>query len=121
MLVTIDVPPTARALRALLGGLVALDRVILRDQELPPLYESGIRYQPEPPGQERWCRVDEIWRRKYGDCEDLVGARVAELQLRGEAAFQDVKKSGFRRFHALVRRGDGTLEDPSLRLGMRGG
>jgi hypothetical protein len=31
----------------------------------------------------------------------------------------DIVRTGFRRYHARVRRGDGSIEDPSMRLGMR--
>lgn len=119
MLVTIDVPNDPQCLRAALGGLVALDRVILRRSDLPSLYDSGVRYRPEASGQERWRRIDEVFRLGYGDCEDLTAGRVAELQLQGELAYQDVKKSGFRKFHAKVLMPDGTYEDPSRILGMK--
>jgi hypothetical protein len=119
LLVTIEVPPTARALKAATQGLVALNREILRANQMPPIYKSGVQYRAESLGAERWRRADEVWRLGVGDCEDLAAWRVAELQLRGELAQPDIVRTGFKRYHARVRRGDGTIEDPSALLGMR--
>lgn len=57
------------------------------------------------------------------NCDDLVSWRIAELRNAGENAKvrlkwqYDVSRSS-RMYHVLVRRADGTVEDPSLRLGM---
>lgn len=57
----------------------------------------------------------------YGDCEDLAAARVAELRVKaGIKAVPWLKKKG-KIWHVLVRYPDGTLEDPSRKLGMGAG
>lgn len=127
------VPPklTGRTLDILLPALVALDVDYLREHpDTPPLYRSGIRYQPEPPGQEQWLTIP--WclvRRDMGqgcDCEDLAAWRAAELLLRGERAqaiwsartSQGPDGKARTVYHIRVRRASGKIEDPSAALGM---
>ena len=89
---------------------------------IPPLYKSGVRYRRESPKRERWLRSDEVLEVGYGDCEDLAAWRAAELRQRGLPAKVIVKKTGPRKFHALVavptETGRWITEDPSRRLGM---
>jgi hypothetical protein len=85
---------------------------------LPPLYESGVRYSRADP-HERWQLPSETFARGRGDCEDLASWRAAELRARGEPATVGVRRTGPRVLHAIVVRGDGSIEDPSRRLGMR--
>lgn len=79
-------------------------------------------YRPEQLGADRveeWQNVAELYGAGKGDCEDLAGARAAELRVRrGEPARAIAYRSGPRKFHAVVRRADGTIEDPSRILGM---
>jgi len=117
--VTIHVPASRGPLNAALEGLVGINECILRRWEYPRLYESGVRYEREQPGRERWRRIDEAMAAGVGDCEDLAAWRAAELRVRrGEAARAIVYRSGKRRFHAVVQRADGSIEDPSRALGM---
>ncbi len=120
MKVLLNVPARRRFLEAATLGVVALNRVIMGRTYIPPLYQSGVRYRAEEPGQENWRTADDVYTRGFGDCEDLATWRAAELQLRGELAGVDIKRSGFRRFHARVRRASGRIEDPSKLLGMKG-
>lgn len=76
-----------------------------------------MRYTREDPA-ERWQLPSETAARGGGDCEDLASWRCAELRLRGESCRVVVKRTGPRVLHALVERGDGSIEDPSRRLGM---
>lgn len=101
-------------------ALVTLAMHDLRAHRLPPLYSAGVRYRREPPGQEVWQLPSQTAERGFGDCEDLSAWRVAELRLAGEAAKIVFRKSGRNLWHALVRRANGDLEDPSAKLGMRG-
>ena len=107
---------------------------------LPPLYESGVRYREEAPGQEDWPDIPTILANGWGDCEDLVGYRAAELRDAGIDADpvlkwqfiprelmiakgypkKHVPKRGVWLVHCLVRYPDGTIEDPSKLLGMGG-
>lgn len=112
--------------RAALLGLQSADELILRraaarGRPLPPLYRSGVRYRRETPGTESWDTADRCMRRGWGDCEDLAAWRAAELRVSGGdpgAHVTIVPTSHARQWHAVVRRGDGRLEDPSRRLGM---
>ena len=85
-----------------------------------PLYRSGVRYQREPPGSEVWQTPRFTWASKEADCEDLsAGWRVPELWALGEtAARPHVRRISPYLRHILVQRADGTIEDPSLILGM---
>lgn len=105
-------------LQIALAGLTAMNRALMKVYGMPPeLYESGVVYKPEAPDE--WETFDIVRRRGFGDCEDLSAWRAAELQEAGVNAVADVyktRKPGG--WHAIVRYPDGTIEDPSARLGM---
>lgn len=86
----------------------------------PPLYSSSVRYEREPPGAEVWQSAQAVFARKRADCEDLAaGTRAPELWIAGETAARAiVKRINPTLRHILVERADGTIEDPSLILGM---
>ena len=72
-----------QALRTLLMALMYVDIAWLKaNPQAPLLYESGVRYEEEPPGQEDWQDVPTCLRMKVGDCEDLACWRAAELRVR---------------------------------------
>lgn len=123
MEVRIDIPPALgeAALDAALAGLQGLAEAELSMVRLPPLYQSGVRYQREPRGSEHWLLPSQVLGRGAGDCEDLAAWRAAELRTSGEDPFAQALalRSGPRTWHAAVIRGDGTIEDPSAVLGMR--
>jgi len=107
-------------LKAVGAAFVALAGLDLKRTPGPSLYRSGVRYSREPAGRERWQLPSETRALGRGDCEDLAVYRVAELRAAGEKAKLLLRRSGPRLWHALVLRGDGTTEDPSAKLGMRG-
>lgn len=115
-----QVPARADAFDAALEGLTRLNVRLLEGAGYPPLYSAGVRYRKEP--REVWRHVGHVYTEGWGDCEDLAAWRAAELRLSGEdnAARVATYKSGVRRYHAVVLRGDGSIEDPSKRLGMKG-
>lgn len=104
---------------------------------VPPLYASGVRYRNEPTGQtfngqpaEEFALIPVVLARKWGDCDDLGPWRVSELIHAGERAKIRVQwrarrnadgTQGRKYFHIVVRRADGTIEDPSAKLGMGSG
>lgn len=112
----------------MLEALTQANELWLRENpRAPGIYHAGIHYQPEPPGREDWDAFPQILRQGWGDCEDLVGARCAELRVReGVRAFPDfvwrtVVHPGGRKqdvYHIIVRYPDGRFEDPSRILGM---
>jgi hypothetical protein len=117
---TLPVTLDAANLKPVGAAFVALAGLDLQNKPGPALYESGVRYAREPAGRERWQLPSETRAIGRGDCEDLAVWRVAELRARGEKAKLLLRRSGDRLWHAMVRRGNGSIEDPSKRLGMRG-
>lgn len=133
--------PRAIALiaRGILLGVVMANVFIMRraraeGRPLPRLYESGVRFEPEP-NQGIWedfadCLT--VLSRNWGDCDDLVAYRCAELIETGEDPKARVKiywrkqtkPDGTKTnvYHAEVRRSNvsrfGPAEDPSRFLGM---
>jgi len=115
----------ARTIEGMARGCVPA----LRSWNLPPLHRSGVRYQPEPTygqGFEEFALPFETRARGFGDCDDLVMWRLAELMLSGEDAGCRCEWNG-PRMHVLVRRSsrpfiwlppsDGREEDPSISFG----
>ena len=93
----------------------------------PPLYASGVRYETEPDGRDEWQDIPDTLDRREGDCEDLACWRVAELRVSGEVGatraisvsdMPDRSGKMVTTFHICVLRQNGTIEDPSRRLGM---
>lgn len=110
-------------LKAMLEGLCKANLAYLRRVPTVPIYQSGVVYQAEN-NTEDWLTVPYILHYKAGDCEDLAGWRSAELQAQGIPAKPDIlarKINGIWRAHAIVRLPNGTIEDPSKILGMKGG
>lgn len=114
-----------------LRALVAMNVVWLAQHPRTPLlYDAGVSYEREPPGQEEWQTIPSVLKSRVGDCEDLAAWRTAELQWRaarrlpgGDAGARIITKTkelpgGRKLIHVLVRRGNGNIEDPSLILGM---
>ena len=93
----------------------------MRDpRPLPRLYEAGIVYRREPviagKVRERWQTPWETLHLGYGDCEDLSIWRVVELRRAGEVGAHVAiipQRRGL--YHAVVRRADGSIEDPTKR------
>ncbi len=117
-------PPgeTAVLVKALIDGAARGCALLWPRWNLPPLYKAGIRYQREPQhgtGLEDFCLPPITFHQKWGDCDDLVIYRVAELIAHGEAA--ECKADWINgELHVLVRRGDKSIEDPSIALGALG-
>jgi hypothetical protein len=92
----------------------------------PDLYKTGIRYELMPQ-TEYWLVIPwalAFMRAGRGvDCKVLAAWRAAELRVRGgEQAARCVWTRHETRqevvYHVRVQRADGTIEDPSARLGM---
>lgn len=104
-----------------------LRRFAAEGKTVAPLYESGVFYQSEPPGEEEWLDIPSLYKQGFGDCEDLACARVAELQVSGIPAVPAIRhkrvstpRGPVTLIHVLVLWPDGHVEDPSKMLGMRG-
>lgn len=118
-------PLTRTAMNHALEALTRINEDWLRaNPDAPDLYSSGVRYAVEPTGYELWDPTALLLARGAGDCDDLACARAAELRVRegdtGARAdcYPSAIRNGRRTWHAIVVRGDGTVEDPSARLGM---
>jgi hypothetical protein len=114
-----------REIELALGCLTAIDVYEIREYRLPRLYRSGVRYRREvclvPAVREtceRFLSARKLLQERFGDCDDLSAYRAAELRLTGEQATA-VCVASPTGWHCIVRRADGTYEDPSLRLGMK--
>lgn len=108
---------TERHVAAALAALQAWDAWWLAEHDVPGLYDLGaaglVRYVQEPRGQERWLTVPQVIMAGGGDCEDLAAWRAAEVP--GAMAVPFRTDGGM---HVVVQMPDGTVEDPSIVLGM---
>lgn len=90
---------------------------------LPALYDSGTKYASQDPRACAFRRPNDIAKLKKADCKQLVLWRLAELRNAGESAKPRILWLTHKKklqAHAQVRRGDKTIEDPSVLLGMSG-
>lgn len=115
----------AKELQLGLDATTVWNIVALRARPLPPIYNSGVRYAREPmchtEGVDRVCEefltAHEVFARRTGDCDDLAPWFASECRLRGEPARAFPRRSAVG-WHIVVQRADGSIEDPSARLGM---
>jgi hypothetical protein len=130
MRVQIAIPEPHVSKPVLDAGLEAVTRLneqMIANGEVPSFERAlgmGIEWKPEPTnGDEHFDSADKVIRRKWGDCDDMAPYHAASLRASGEDpdATAVVKRSGPKRWHAVVQRGDGSIDDPSLAAGMRAG
>lgn len=119
----------ARVVRCVIEAVILNNVAYLRhraglSRPVPLLYESGVRYRDEPHDRpDEALDIPAILAQGHGDCMHLCAWRVAELREGGESrarirlTYKRVSPQK-RIFHVQVRRGDGTIEDPSKKLGM---
>jgi len=120
----------ASGLYIALAMLTSANRFFLRaNPGFPSIYDSGVRYLRDAehgsqasPDNELWLTIPDAVRYGGADCKVLAAWRAAELLEQGELAapFLIEPPPGSRLWHVVVRREDGTLEDPSKILGMKG-
>lgn len=119
--ISLGARPSPELVQAALVGLTEACYVQLQRRPLPPLYSTRVRYQREL-GRERWQTAEETFRRGVGDCEDLAAWRCAECWVSGERGARAIcyaPRPGL--IHCVVRRANGSIDDPSKRLGMGAG
>lgn len=120
----LGLPSKADMYAAALEGLVAVDGLILdKYPNVPPLYGAGVRFEKRP--HDTWRRIDQIIPSGWSDCEGFAPWRAAELRRgRGIDGVVDgdarvgCYHTGPRSYHAIVIRGDDSIEDPSVICGM---
>lgn len=116
----VDAPPLDAALEA----VTRLNESMLAKGEVPTAREAiqreGVLWKPEPPGAEHFDHAATVRQRGWGDCDDLAPWHAASLRHTGEdeGATAIVQPSGPRRWHAVVQRSDGSIDDPSREAGM---
>lgn len=101
-------------------------RQMKRNPNLPHLYDAGVQYEREILCThngvtgicEEWWTTLELYNRKSGDCEDLSCTLAAACILAGEKGARARAKRSSIGWHIQVRHQDGTIEDPSVKLGM---
>jgi len=116
MKMTCELPDHAAVVEALLEGFVRACLVIIAAGLAPPdprQTSPTVKYKLEPVGEEDWKLPHNVIRDGWGDCEDLAGWRAAGLRFTGEDAGARVKvvKTGENKLHAVVERGDGSIDD----------
>lgn len=92
---------------------------------LPPLYESGFVFKEDPnygSGIERFRLPVEVAAAGFGDCDGLSVYELSRLLATGEDPDADISIGDYMGdggMHAQIRRGDGSIEDPSVKLGAK--
>lgn len=112
-------------LDAALEAVTRLNEQLIKSGESPTFKQAlaqGVRWKPEPPGAEHFDHGAIVSARGWGDCDDLAPLHAASLRVSGEdrGAQAIVVPSGPHRWHAVVQRSDGKIEDPSASAGMNG-
>lgn len=120
---SLGVPSSSGTYSAALEGLTKVNEVLLRrDPSIPPLYSTGARWElrPDDESDTRWRYADEVATDGWGDCQALAAYRAAELRVNGIDPRAEVRvyPTGENKYHAVVARGNGLVEDPSVALGM---
>lgn len=126
MRINVAVPEANVSKHVLDAGLEAvtrLDESLLRDGAVPTAEQGikqGVKWKPEPFDEEHFDHAGLIMRRGWGDCDDLAPWHAASLRHTGKdpEATAIVRRSGPKRWHAIVQRSDGSIDDPSKWAGM---
>jgi hypothetical protein len=108
-----------------LAALTTANFVYLKHTTAPALYSASVCYRAERFPREEWKGIAAVVADGFGDCEDLATYRSAELLAHSAGAHPTFRWRRLGRlsvYHIVVRHADGSIEDPSLLLGMgRGG
>ena len=110
---------------ALQASMAVAQRQV-QDGSVPYLLDAidagDVKWKPEPAAQqfEGFDLPKDVMARGWGDCDDLAPWWAAELRESGDDpdAKPIVYQSGPKRWHAVVERGDGSIDDPSRWAGM---
>ena len=110
-------------LNAALESVTRLNESMLKQDTIPTFergLKQGVKWQPEPPGDEHFDHAGVVYKRRWGDCDDLAPWHAASLRHSGEdsGATAVVKRTGPKMWHAVVKRSNGDIDDPSKRAGM---
>lgn len=127
MRIRLAVPDVAMGPEVLDTALEAVTRTnerLIHEDKVPLASEAiqkhGVKWKPEPPGDEHFDHALTVMKRGWGDCDDLAPYGAASLRVTGEdpGARAVVMRSGPKKWHAVVERSDGSVWDPSADAGM---
>jgi hypothetical protein len=114
----IQVPDDIAGIEAAVNRELVPEAIADRRRGAPTLYASGVRYERED-GEQWRSPLAILGSTRRADCEDLASWRVADLRVAGESGARvEVVRTGPSTLHAVVRRANGEIEDPSRKLGM---
>ncbi len=138
----LDQAASERVMHALLDSLLLADIEYLRAHpDTPRIYQAGVHYEREPlPSElaqrfpqckspcapeihpEEWKIIPECIRDRQADCEDLAtwvcAERIVKDNIPARVDFSFRRIGDFSIYHIFCRLPDGSIEDPSARLGM---
>ena len=123
-----DAEISAMAMSHFVELLFRLDIDQMRKRDFPYLYSAGVRYHsmappcPELQG-DLWLDASVLLRTHKGDCKDLSAYHAAWMNVYKGVRCRPVFRrkfleKGFSLYHFVVLWPDGSIEDPSLKLGM---
>jgi hypothetical protein len=113
----------SRAFQIMLNASMQCAAEVMRQRTIPLLYSTAVQYRSEPwagQGLEEFADPYTVLARGWGDCDDLVIYRGAELLARGIPCHARIlHDTTDDKYHTqLTRDRDGIIEDPCLqRLG----
>src|SRR5262245_12588519 len=119
----LDKEEVASTLDAALEAVTTANQPLIERGHVPDcrvaIKKYGLRWKPEPVGDEHFDVAPTIVKRKWGDCDDLAPYLAASLRASGEDpdAYAYVRPSGPNRWHAVVN-SQGRELDPSRWAGM---
>lgn len=118
-----DSAVTPEAINSALDSVTRVNEHMLIQGLVPLAAEAiaqGVQWSAEPPGEESFDNAQEVWRRGWGDCDDLAPYHAASLRVTGvdPGAAAKVIRTGPNTWHALVQRSNGDVDDPSAWAGM---
>ena len=121
--VGLGIPASPGTYTAAIEGQTGVYQVLMRrNPSLPPLYGSGVKWEIREgdPKETQWRTPEDIVTSGWADCQELASYRTAELRNSGmdPNAKAWVYPTGENKYHAVVARGNGLVEDPSVMLGM---
>lgn len=113
---------TAAVLDAALEAVTAANEPLIARGKIPHAVKAikrGVKWRPEPPGDEHFDLASTVLKRGHGDCDDLAPYLAASLRASGEdpEAYAYVRPTGPNRWHAVVN-SQGRELDPSRWAGM---
>lgn len=116
MRITASLPDHGAVVEAILEGFVQAACVIISTGVVPPFPQmTGVKYRPEPSGEENWLLPNQVMKAGQGDCEDLSIWLAAGYRVTGQDPYARAMlvMTGDHQVHCLVELQNGQQVDPS--------